>query len=258
MKKILFFCSSLFLILLVYSCDKDDEVPVPGPSHFAMTFTPVSADGEMTIGQAYTNEDGYPITLTDLRFYLSDIRLISHSGPEVLLSEISFYSMSDHQSSSTFEVPPGRYDSIAFNLGVPAEMNSPSNPDFLISAYSPNHPLSESNGMYWIWESGYRFFSIEGRCDTVANNDEVLPLSYSFHSGRDTLYRKIPAFYHPFTVEEGKSVWVGIQINLATFFNNGDSQIDLKTERLYHGSLDQMALGIKVADNSAAAFEMAN
>ena len=246
------------LLLTAFSCEKNEPEPEPVASDYSITFLPRIGSEKVEIGKTYLNNDGYPFSLNDIRFYLSDIRLYRKSGEVLPLSEIEFFSIRDQRSTATFRVPPGSYDSIAFNLGVPAELNSPDNPDFLISAFSAIHPLSEANGMYWIWESGYRFFSIEGHCDTVANTAEVLPLQYSFHTGRDTLYREISPFYQPLEVGDGRNIVQKFAIDLDTFFKNGDRHIDLKSERAYHGSLDQMNLGIKVADNSAACFTPTN
>lgn len=255
-KKRFFLLAFAIFIGLFFSCSKEESDPKP--SRYTLTFAPYMNGEELHPGEQYINLDGYPFSINDIRFYLSDIRLITTSGKTVSLSEIEFFSIEDHNTTKTFQIPPGDYASIAFNLGVPAALNSPENPDFLISAYSASHPLSESNGMYWIWESGYRFFTLEGHCDTVTNTAEVLPLAYSFHTGRDTLYRSIPAFSRSFSVGDGSPIVHAFALDLSTFFKHGNSHIDLATERNYHGSLAQISLGIKVADNSAASFKLLN
>lgn len=254
MYKLVFGFAALILIGLAYSCNKDDEITSTQPGSFAMTFEISNGDEGIALNNKFICSTGYPVSIENIRFYLSNIRLIKGSGETVYLSQIAFFDLKDHIGMANFRIPAGRYDSIAFDLGVPPELNSPDNPDFLVSAYDNNHPLSESNGMFWGWEAGYRFFTIDGHCDTVPNTSEILPLSLSFHSGRDTLYRKVPAFYHPFTVQPNQTSVNAFALDIGKFFHNDDQVIDLKYERQYHGSLALMPLGIKVANNSAACF----
>ncbi len=200
--------------------------------------------------------DGYPLFFKDLNFYLSNIRLIAEDSSIVPLSDIEIFSVRNHRTSATYTIPYGKYVGIAFDLGVPAELNSPENPDFSIGDFDSNHPLSESNGMFWSWQGGYRFFSIEGFCDTVPNTAAALPISFGLHSGLDTLYREIPPFSRQFDVGSNDVALISFKLNLDTFFLNENSHIDLKYETQFHGNMTQMPLGIKVADNSAACFEI--
>ncbi len=258
MKKLFFGFALMSLVALTYSCGKDDEIKDLQPGSFAMTFTPFIGNNEASLNHNFTVSNGYPIAVENIRFYLSNIRLIKGSGETFHASDITFFDLKNNKSSANFSVPAGRFDSIAFDLGVSPELNSPENPNFLVSAYDNRHPLSEANGMFWGWEAGYRFFTIDGHCDTVPNTSEVLPFSFSYHSGRDTLYRKVPAFYHPFTVQSNSTSVNAFAIDLQIFFSNGDENIDLKNEPAYHGSLELMPLGIKIADNSAACFKLLN
>lgn len=256
MKKLFFGFVLIAIVGLTFSCVKEDDVVDPEPGTFAMTFTPYLGDVEAGLNSNYTLANGYPIAVENIRFYLAKIRLIKASGEEVPMSQIEFFDLKNNKSSAMFSVPSGKYDSIAFDLGVPAELNSPDNLNFLVSAYDNSHPLSESNGMFWGWEAGYRFFTIDGHCDTVPNTSEILPNSFSYHSGRDTLYRKVPAFYHPITIQPNQTNVNAFAIDLNTFFQNGYENIDLKNEPQFHGSLSLMPLGIRIADNSAACFKL--
>lgn len=244
------------LLFLVAGCIKDDETPVENPAELSIMFLPMIGNQEMQIAQPYENVDGYPLYFKDLNFYLSNIRLIAEDSSIVPLSQIEIFSVRNHRTSSTYTIPNGKYVGIAFDLGVPANLNSPENPDFSIGDFDSNHPLSESNGMFWSWQGGYRFFSIEGFCDTVPNTAAALPISFGLHSGLDTLYREIPPFNRTFDVGFNDVVLISFNVNLDKFFLNENSHIDLKYENQFHGNITQMPLGIKVANNSAACFEM--
>lgn len=243
-------------LLLLTGCTKDDEGPTDEPAELSIMFLPMVGNQEMQIAQPYVNVDGYPFFVKDLNFYLSNIRLIAEDSSIVPLSDIEIFSIRNHRTSDTYTIPYGKYVGIAYDLGVPASMNSPENPDFSIGDFDSGHPLSESNGMFWSWQGGYRFFSIEGFCDTVPNTSAILPISYGLHTGLDTLYREIPPFSRIFDVGSNDVALISFKINLDTFFLNENSHIDLKYENQFHGNMSSLPLGIKVADNSAACFEM--
>lgn len=245
-------------MIALWNCSRDDEQPPRHEPQLSFIFTPFYENTDVEIGKRFLNQDGYPIDIHNLAFYLSDVALIAQDNSEVRLSDIEIIHLRNNHRSFTFTVPAGDYLGFRFNVGVPPELNSPSNPEFSIGAFDAGHPLSESNGMFWDWQGGYRHFSIDGHCDTIANNDEFLPLSFGFHTGHDTLYRVMPAFEYPFQISHNDVKHIEMGINLKTFFKNNTSHIDLKTERQYHGSEALLDLGIKVANNSVAAFEIKN
>ena len=250
------FLAAVISLLIIAGCTKDDEAPAEYPAQLSIMFLPMVGNQEMQIAQPYVNVDGYPFFVKDLNFYLANIRLIAEDSSIVSLSDIEIFSIRNHRTSSTYTIPYGKYVGIAFDLGVPANLNSPENPDFSIGDFDSNHPLSESNGMFWSWQGGYRFFSIEGFCDTVPNTAAALPIPYGLHSGLDTLFREIPSFSRTFDVGSNDVALFSFKLNLDKFFLNGDSHIDLKSENQFHGNMSMLPLGIKVADNSAACFEL--
>lgn len=257
MKKALF---GLVLIGLIgfTACEPDDDKPADKTPQLSFVFTPYFNDIEVQVAQRFTNEDGYPIAVHNLAFYLSNMELIREDGTALPLSDIEIIDLRNMHRTLTFEIPAGEYAGLRFDLGVPSELNSPANPEFSIGAFDADHPLSESNGMFWDWQGGYRFFSFDGHCDTVPNTAEFLPLSFGLHSGQDTLYRVLPDFDYPFQITHSDMKVISFGINLNTLFQNGDSHIDLKYDRQFHGSPNMLGLGIKIANNSAASFEIRN
>lgn len=240
------------------ACEPDDDKPAGSAPQLSFVFTPYFNNTEVQIAQRFANDDGYPISVHNLAFYLSNLELIREDGTELRLSDIEIIDLRNMHRTLTFDIPAGEYSGLRFNLGVPAQLNSPANPEFSIGAFDADHPLSESNGMFWDWQGGYRFFSFDGHCDTVPNTAEFLPLSFGLHSGADTLYRILPDFDYPFQVTHSDMKVISFGINLNKLFKNGDSHIDLKYDRQFHGSEEMIDLGIKVANNSAASFEIRN
>lgn len=242
------------------SCDKDDDDnpdTSEGMAKVILDFYPMVDGQEIHIADRFETPQGYPADLTQLRFYLSNIKLIGSNGP-VELSGISFLDIREQITTLEFEVPLGEYSAIQFDLGVPIELNGTQNPEFTTSIFDANHPLSVSNGMYWGWASGYRFFVLDGNCDTVPNSSDILPMPFSFHTGMDTLYRELPSFSRSIILGSNDVETFQFGMELDRFFENSSDTIDLKEERSFHGSFDQINLGKKLANNSAGAFQLMN
>lgn len=257
MKNKVVFISSVIVTLSFFlalsGCKKDEEVE--GTAKVVMTFDPRYEGLSIQIADKFINPQGYPVEYSGMKFYISNIELIGENG-NVGLSEIEMINVATNQLSMEYEVGAGSYTGIQFNLGVPSEMNGTDNPDFMNSIYDENHPLSATNGMYWTWAAGYRFFSFEGKCDTngVAGGDINVP--FAFHSGRDTLFREIGTFNRPFTLSANQAKVLSFEIDLGSIFANEGDTIDLKVERQFHGSLTQFNLGSKFADNSASSIKL--
>lgn len=244
--------ASIFLM----SCN-DDEVEQPSPVEPKMnlSFNPYFNGAELGIAERFVNVHGYPVEVTDMTFYISNIQV--HDGDEVTsLSEIEIINVRNAETTLSFTLPVGSYDAISFDLGVPQDLNGTANPDFLTSVYDPTHPLSESNGMYWIWQTGYRFCKFEGRYDTISTTAPSLPLTFALHSGRDTLFRTLPPFSRTIAAGDGAVHDIQFAVDIDKIFLNGTDSLNLKFENSFHGSLSNLDVGIKFANNSAAAFRL--
>jgi len=129
----------------------------------------------------------------ELKLYLAEIEFLNVSGKwipakDYLLVDFNknhFTAKTLHGKGERFklELPPGSYKSIRFCLGLPPLINA-SDPTPL----APNHPLSIYQGMYWDWNSGYRFIMMEGTLDTAPDNPLPYALPFAYHLGTDTLY----------------------------------------------------------------------
>lgn len=242
----------LALIFVITSCVKDGAEP-----KVVLSFYPTVGGEEIQIGQRFLNPQGYSVEVLQMKYYLSNIQLISGGDP-VLLSEIEIFDIRENKGTLEIEVPRGHYSGIRFDLGVPENLNGTSNPDFSTSIFDADHPLSVNNGMYWGWNPGYRFFSLEGKCDTLESVEEFLPLSFAFHTGRDTLFRNVATFSRSVSLGGDDMEHFQFGIELDKYFATEDEAVDLSIDRSFHGSPDQMDLGIRLANNSAATFTLTN
>lgn len=119
-----------------------------------------------------------PITATDFRFFVHDVRLVDATGREVpvTLQQDSLWqshgvALLDFENGSggcsnghaelrdvvLGSAPAGRYTGVRFTVGVPFDLNHRD------LTQQPS-PLSLSR-MFWAWNSGYKFMRIDMKTD---------------------------------------------------------------------------------------------
>ncbi len=254
LRNVLFIC----LAIVMLGCDKDDDQTTTSESpRLILSFDPLADGAEIQLNERFTNPQGHQVEATQIQFYLAHIQL--HAPSEIIeLEEIAMINIQDNKRTLEFEIPEGDYTSVSFDLGVPVDLNGTQNPDFTTSLYDPNHPLSVNNGMYWGWAAGYRFFSFDGRCDTTGSTTDFQEALFTFHTGRDTLYRELGGFTKSFSARNGDVVHLQFGVELNTIFQGPAGTVDLSSDRSFHGSPDQMDLGTTLAGNTAASFVLMN
>lgn len=229
-------------------CQKDDPDPViPQPETTLRLDLRALYEGELLqAGQVYQNITDYRVQVNELKLYLSHIYAVRSSGDTVSLKDIAFFNLtSGADGISLGTVPAGSYTSFGFGLGVPAEMNSPLNPDFSIAIFQPGHPLSEANGMYWTWATGYRFVIFDGRYDTDSEATSDLINGFSFHTGKDESYRNL-VFSEAFNVAEGNEHKIRLDFEVDRFFYSQADTLDVAVNNQAHGT--NQVLSDRVSD----------
>lgn len=247
----------LSAVLLMSSCTGDDGgLPPPTSSaDLILSFHPQFEGDDMHLQTPYNNIHGCTFKLTDLKFYLSNIALHYDNGDTLLLSEIELIDFSENKTTLDFPLSGGEFVAVSFDIGVPVHLNGTQNPDFLTSVYSTDHPLSSLNNTYWVWQSGYRFFMADGRFDTIPNS-EAVPQAFSFHTGRDELFRTAGIFPRLISGIAGDHNHLSFALDFEKFFATEHGEVDLRVERTFHGAASQMDLGIRLADNTAEMFRL--
>jgi len=196
MKKLLLYALLVFTTLT--SCERDPVLQQP------VSQTSSQAQMELVVLGKQGNADFFlntPILMPDssrmrfdeLKLYLSDIELQNTSGTWVPVKE---YWLADfrrgHSTGKTqhgkgeritITLPEGNYHTVRYCVGLPYRINR-TDPTPL----APNHPLSIYQGMYWDWNSGYRFFLLEGMMDTTRTGAGIPDHYFAYHLGLDTLY----------------------------------------------------------------------
>ena len=153
-------------------------------------------DEDAACGQTYPGVGamGSEIELRDLRFFVSEVRLVDGDGneTEVMLEQdgtwqyenVALLDFEDGSAAcaeqTTAEtnttvrgtVDAGEYVGIHFTVGIPFELNH-----LDVDAAETEPPLN-APGMFWVWAAGHKFMRID------INTDEMPPdNAWNFHLG---------------------------------------------------------------------------
>lgn len=160
----------------------------PEPVSFALQFGAVVGDAPFACGVRY-QVGGVGTEARDLRFYVSEVRLVRADGTEVPL-ELEQDGLWQHQGVALLDfedgtagcrngtpqtrslvsgtAPAGDYRGLRFTMGVPMELNH------INQATAPS-PLSLT-ALFWSWNAGYKFLRAEVLTDG-------LPQGFFVHLG---------------------------------------------------------------------------
>ena len=153
----------LFILLtsLIAGCKDDDEDMSPAPAsperYLSFNFT-FNVDNLPLIFNSiqYINDAGNQYSITKMRFYLSEISLVTDSNTKVLLKNNLYV---DAASPPVFKInlatiPSGNYTGLSFNIGLDSAQN--------ITGYLPS--INENLYMEWpvVMGGGYHFMMFEG------------------------------------------------------------------------------------------------
>lgn len=172
------------LSIAFVSCSDDAAVANDVTLEFQNTFgdtTIVLGDAASTTATENTSEAGQVHHFSELKYVISNIRLVKADGTEIPYNVNNLDSgalVIDQSKPETLSyvlgnIPVGDYAKVKFGLGVKQELNTlneVSFPNFYAKAGA------NDTEMHWEWGTGYRFTKIEG----FYGEDNA---TLSFHSG---------------------------------------------------------------------------
>ncbi len=216
MKKIILL---LIVSIFIYSCDSDDETSV------SQTFTPkfnftFNWDGEpVNLSDfndiKYTNANGEQLSITRLRYLLSNISLVNNDD-ETLVKDFNLVDLTNQEGlefTSTTILPITNYNTIKFTVGFNEEDNVLEYPDLNIVNWNWNENLG----------GGYHIMQYEGLFINAIAEEKP----YAMHLGTRRVSEGVFEPNH-FTItlnfEENTILnndsEIEIQMNIAEWFKN--------------------------------------
>jgi hypothetical protein len=248
-----FIAIALGCLLLFSGCLKEDP-QVPAPPATPVAFVKLSLEPRWNGGpfdktNTYLTAANERVLIQLVKFFLSGIRLKGASGEHVL-STAELIEITNGADARVFKVAPGSSDSLLFGLGLPVELNHAD-----ISSIDPTTPLGNNTGMYWTWNTMYRFLLFDGRYDTDPNGTGVPPYLFSIHTGRDECYRE-GRLALPLTTTANDTSTIVLQVDLARFFTDGSAVLDLSQGPQSHGEVQGLPIAEELSDLAVKAITL--
>lgn len=150
---------NLLAIFCLFIISSFTNKPKPVNTELVFHFQNMVDDKPLQLNDSlhvYHNDNGDDFYITTFKYYISNIILTKKNGEQVKMPESYFLVNAADSSTLTQEltgVPPGKYTSISFTIGIDSLRNF---------AGAQTGCLDPAKGMFWTWKSGYIFVKMEG------------------------------------------------------------------------------------------------
>ena len=230
---LVFACTTLF-----YACEDDGTYDVD------VNFK-LSNNGEsVELNETVTLSTGESVQFTRADFYVSELTFTGDG--EGIADSIFLFKLTESDVETT-KVNAGKYSALSFGLGMQESWNA------IDPATFPNkHPMGlDNSSMYWTWNTGYRFFVLEGKSDLDA--DGTFENVFVYHIGTNPFFRNV-IVPGTFDIGEKESNTINLAMDIETLFRS-TNDIDLETENSSHSTGDGVDVADRLVENITLAFE---
>lgn len=169
-----------FVAISIVSCNDDETTPPSNNGTTTYNSGTVGLNFENIAGSVfldptgatnYVNAAGETFSVTNFKYYVSNVKLIKDDGTKYEVPNSYFLIDANDTNSLIAElsnIPGGKYTGIEYMIGVDSARN--------VSG-SQTGALDPVNGMFWSWNQGYIFMKLEGQSSASSNN------SFVYHIG---------------------------------------------------------------------------
>lgn len=237
--------SIILLIALFFSCKDKTKGESNNENVVQKDFTEICfnsyfGNGKLYKDSVYTFSNGIQIKISDLKFYITELKF-----GENLFSEAFLYNLSSNNISIKSEVNYKNVSQLAGYLGVNSKNH---NDPTLPSTESPLN-IMNADGMFWGWSDGYIFLAIEGKADTLVDQSENFDLNFVYHVGKDVNLKTLTFNNLNWSKVTENFYRTNLKIDIEKIFENNLNPIDIKTERMTHSGFGDEVLSNKVISN---------
>jgi hypothetical protein len=133
------------------------------------------------VDSAYTSSTGESFQPTRLKYYISNLQLLSNKTKPRRITSVHLIDAADPQNiyldSYTVE-----YDQVSFTIGVDSALNC---------SGAQSGALDPVNGMFWTWNTGYIYFKLEGYSAESTNDLQKIEYHIGGYTGAFKANRKV-------------------------------------------------------------------
>ncbi|MEQ8470410.1 MAG: hypothetical protein RIC35_04460 [Marinoscillum sp.] len=177
----------LSLSILLWSCDKDNDMTKETQGTVTLNFDNVAGEADLTLAvdgsteYPYSNANDQAFNVRMMGYYISKIKLtgdnLMYEDEAYADTEISkgYYHVQESVSGSAMielaDVPSGSYSQITFTLGIDGST---------VQEGALGGVLNPENGAwFWNWNVGYIAFALEGSAEDAGSENKQI----AFHIG---------------------------------------------------------------------------
>ncbi|MFP9098797.1 MbnP family protein [Flavobacterium sp. RHBU_24] len=182
--KLKYILTTFIVAATLISCTNSDDTAtnVSGMGTLNVEFDNAFAGDDLLLNsQAYTTSQNEVLTISTVKYIVSNIVLTKQDGTTVTYPKGESYFIVNESDESTHvlelsNIPAGNYTKIKFGIGVDqGQFNAGAGGqgDFLA--------LAQAQGMLWSWSAGYKFVAFEGTF-TSATVADATP--FMVHTGQ--------------------------------------------------------------------------
>jgi hypothetical protein len=173
----------IFVSIIVFSSCKKNDGPAFNKNvkaELSVEFDNVAGESDLQLNTGvYHNGSNEGLTITKLKYYVSNFILTNVDGTTYTVPQDSSYFLIDESNEDTHEpvlnVPEGEYKTVQFSLGVDSLRSTKD----IAERTGVLDPTADGGDMYWGWNSGYIFFKMEGTSPAAAG----MGGTFTYHVG---------------------------------------------------------------------------
>ncbi len=236
------FYATLIVAVFIVSCKKDEPDVICEPTAVTMELrlTPTLNATNYQLSDVIESPQGYKYFYTDIKIVGTNVgNGTVHFGADY------FYDFAT--KGNVLAVGPGNptiFNNVSFNVGVPTELN---HGDPALPASTSALNISNIGDMYWGWNPGYKFVTIEGKVDTIPDGIDNFNKSFFFHLGTDFLFRTKTLSDVTWNKESDTKYVAELKLHVKDILD-GSNPTDLRVYAASHSSNNQMSYSLIIMD----------
>lgn len=190
------------------------RVFAPSKTKLTITFINYCGTHVLNIDSTYKNQLGQPFTVTNIKYYISNIYLIKSKGDK---QAIKGYYLIDELDEATkqihaTDIPDGEYSAIEYLIGVDSLHNC---------SGVQGGALDPIKGMFWAWNTGYIFLKFDGTSPFSKSNGHVLEFHIGGYRSPNNCIRKVTLnFKTPLVINTSNNKTINIKTDILQLFKS--------------------------------------
>jgi hypothetical protein len=229
------------ILLLAASCNEDTQ------ANLTISLVPLHNGQPLAADQVVQDGTGRKFSISDFRFYLTDLYLVKSNGDKVLLEDLALIEWPGPASDININIPKDTYSWIEFHVGLDPATNA-SDPD----VFTADHPLSAAQNMH-LGDLQYVFLEVKGKVDTSAAGNQNPSNELLYRLARNELYAPVRVIQYLDIV--GTIIFFSLDFEISALFSGGAGSVDIGMNPVNTSTPVQMPDAMKVINNFVEALE---